>query len=565
MSNNKKEKTANQKIALIHSMGTKILVLVVVAVMVASTLITLLISSRMEVAMGDVAKENMHALAIAYGEVLDDVTEDYGTYLQGITVSGVEGSYAYLVDESGMMLWHPTSDKIGSQVENEVVSGVVNSLKSGNTVPSAGVEYLYKGAMKYAGYTVLSGNRILVVTGNEADALASAKAVEQLGYIITVSIEIVVSIIAVILVIFITSPIKKITSVINKLANHDYTKNKEIPKLIHRKDEIGAMSRAVQQLLDNTRDLIHEMNDTSSNVTEIMKQVNGVSHKINEISTENSSTTQELAAGMQETTATTSTITDHIDSMNEQAIAIGERAKGGEKNAEETLARAKELKEKTVQSSEIAREMYDTVKLKTEQAITGAKAVDKINELTNVIMEISSQTGLLALNASIEAARAGEAGRGFAVVAEEIGKLADQTSDTVSDIGSIIKEVNTTVFNMQEVLEDTMNFLENKVNKDYEFFESVGNKYDEDAVVFKDNMENIQGSIASLLNVIQGIAESIGGINSMINESALGITDIANKTSDTVIQTEHNYELVKDCMEQSDKLKEIVSRFKQDA
>ena len=45
-----------------------------------------------------------------------------------------------------------------------------------------------------------------------------------------------------------------------------------------------------------------------------------------------------------------------------------------------------------------------------------SKNVNKINELTNEILSISSQTNLLALNASIEAARAGEAGRGFAVL-----------------------------------------------------------------------------------------------------------------------------------------------------
>lgn len=73
-------------------------------------------------------------------------------------------------------------------------------------------------------------------------------------------------------------------------------------------------------------------------------------------------------------------------------------------------------------------------------------------------MEISSQTGLLALNASIEAARAGEAGRGFAVVATEIGSLADQTSKAIADIGNIVKAVNEAVGNMTECLSETTGF-----------------------------------------------------------------------------------------------------------
>lgn len=75
--------------------------------------------------------------------------------------------------------------------------------------------------------------------------------------------------------------------------------------------------------------------------------------------------------------------------------------------------RANELHKQTDVAAKRTREVYENVKLRTKNAIEQSKAVDKINELTDSIMEISSQTNLLALNASIEASRAGEAGKGL--------------------------------------------------------------------------------------------------------------------------------------------------------
>jgi methyl-accepting chemotaxis protein len=78
----------------------------------------------------------------------------------------------------------------------------------------------------------------------------------------------------------------------------------------------------------------------------------------------------------------------------------------------------------------------------SEEMITTINQTGEINEVLLVISDISDRINLLSLNASIEAARAGDAGRGFAVVADEVSKLADQTANSVNDIGRMIEEKN---------------------------------------------------------------------------------------------------------------------------
>ena len=117
--------------------------------------------------------------------------------------------------------------------------------------------------------------------------------------------------------------------------------------------------------------------------------------------------------------------------------------------------------------------MYDTIKTQVEKAVSAADCVKQINEMTESIMQISSQTSLLALNASIEAARAGEAGKGFAVVASEISKLANETSDSVTSINEIVLEVNSSVDEMVQSMEGTTKFLDEVVLKDYDQFRAI--------------------------------------------------------------------------------------------
>lgn len=70
-----------------------------------------------------------------------------------------------------------------------------------------------------------------------------------------------------------------------------------------------------------------------------------------------------------------------------------------------------------------------------------AEKSTRIENIVNVINDITKRTNLLALNASIIAAQAGEYGRSFGVVADEIRNLSLQTGHSTGEITGIIDEI----------------------------------------------------------------------------------------------------------------------------
>ena len=306
---------------------------------------------------------------------------------------------------------------------------------------------------------------------------------------------------------------------------------------------------------------MNQIDEASRQIEGNVDSLQDVVDTVNSMCSDNSATSQQLAAGMEETSATTIHINENVGNMKEGADAINSLAEQGASTSQEVMQRARSLRDKTVQASARTMEMYNSVKVKADQAIEGSRAVEQINALTGTIMEISSQTSLLALNASIEAARAGEAGKGFAVVASEIGSLADQTSSAIADISEIVKAVNEAVANMADCLKETTTFLETTVLSDYKEFEQVGDQYQVDADTFKSSMNGVKDSMLQLSEAIEAIAQAISGINDTIGESAIGVSDIAEKTSNMAEKTGDTHKIVSECYECAENLREIVKKF----
>ena len=195
-------------------------------------------------------------------------------------------------------------------------------------------------------------------------------------------------------------------------------------------------------------------------------------------------------------------------------------------------------------------------------ALNKIKEVDKIKTLADAILDISSNTNLLALNASIESARAGEAGKGFAVVAEEIRNLAEVSSKTVNEIQDTINEVFIAVESLSDASKTTLDYIETKVVKSYEESVLVGENYDKDAIFVNDLVVGLSATSEDLLISIKTVNDAMTGISDANTEGVNGINDIVDRVSEIMDRANEVQAETTHVSQSAENLKNIVSQFK---
>ncbi len=217
--------------------------------------------------------------------------------------------------------------------------------------------------------------------------------------------------------------------------------------------------------------------------------------------------------------------------------------------------RANEMEGAAQANTEVIQKKIVSILKVLEEAIENSRSVDQVDKLTKDIVEISSMTNLIALNASIEAMHAGEAGKGFAVVASEIKSLAGSCSETANRIQEVNQVVTNAVYNLSKHSQDMANYLSETILAEFQEFVHSGRQYKEDADYVKERIDAFNSRTDHLRNSMTEIADSIGSITKAIDDGAAGITGVAGSTKSLV-------EDMADITSRMDTNREIVEELK---
>lgn len=357
-------------------------------------------------------------------------------------------------------------------------------------------------------YADINGVRILMVAIGLVSLLLLAILIERVVHVVI-------------------RPVKELTRIITAMSDGDFT----VHVTTRSNDEIGVMSRSVEQFIGSMRNMILSIHSVSNKLHHQADNSNEVSGEMYDASKLQSESMQELNNTVEQLSLSVNEIAENATTL---AAVVANTREDGEQVELKMKATVDVSRRGKADMQDVGTAMtsINESMVKLQQAIDKVgKASTEITKITGVISEIADETNLLSLNASIEAARAGDAGKGFAVVATEIGKLAQTSASSVHNIESLISEINILVKDAVSQAGDSVDNIRSSgelVNGALKTFDLIFDNIDE--------VNHLVGQMIEKVEQVDNVAVNVAAIS---EEQAASSEEIL-ATSTTMVEQAHS-------------------------
>lgn len=487
---------------------------------------------------------------------------DFQKYVSGITV-GKKG-FAFVLTGTGYFLSYPDEEKnLKVKIDQDpdknlqALGRQVLAAKDPGVIPAQ----LGKDKVFAAYAPVGESDMKLVLIMPQSEAFAGVRQalwVSLAGFILAVLLLALA--LAFLISVRVSKPLNSMVEQAERIANGDIRLLEK--KTQYDNNEIGRMEHAFAVMTEKMSGAIKQITFATQDISSLSQKLSISGQDLAATMEEISASTEEVAAGVEQVTASAEEVTASGSQIGDSLALLSNEAKSGYEEAQKIEQKAHSIQTNANKAVQNAEQLSTSIGTRMAETIKQAKIVDEISGLADNIAEIADQTNLLALNAAIEAARAGDAGRGFAVVADEVRKLAEDSRNTVSSIQDITGQVQAAIANLVENAEELLQFLDQKVMKDYRSMAEISQEYRQDANSYaaftaQTNKMNqkMQESMHEIIQAIELVAETM-------QQGSMGAQEIARATEHAATSATGTSQMAANLDVTVQRLKEMVSMFK---
>lgn len=460
------------------------------------------------------------------------------------------GNYIFADDES----------LIATPIEDQMLLDIVDQINSGKTTGE--VKYNGEKGKQIATFQYIDEHGWAVVSfDSEKNIYGTANKNMLVLAEICIIFVLVISLLAFIMIFFSMKPLQDIEKAIMDLSSLKLQKNRKLTPWIGSKSEVGKIATALDSLYDTMGEIVTTLSDCSNSLNDTAAAMQSSSNVLVSCISDNSRATTTFAERAEEIDCTVGNVDREISEIAKVVSDVEERIQQGNIHSSHLLDKVKHMQQLANATVENTNVQVKANQEAIENAIGELQSLMRIDEMASQILEITSQTNLLSLNASIEAARAGEAGKGFAVVAGEIGNLAASSSQTATQIQEICNETKNNISHVRTCFDQVILFLQKDVQAQFSELTSATKDY-------YDSIQDVQAIISDIAEASGIFADTVQKIQSQIREVS-NVPDSQNIKSQDILdkarQTEETAEamtvIVSKNKENATAISGIVERF----